>query len=155
MKKSTMTEKDLALSKEISEALVLSENNSITEKSPGDIYARHLPEGVTVSVVNQIADYNARFVPIAAHAVGVVAVKAMAENKEIVEVSGVVKMGENDKAEYLVSRSRERTDHFHGNKPVIKKGHIFVDYSVKAGKHSPLLKEVRTLISELAVKSML
>jgi hypothetical protein len=70
-----------------------------------DIYDKNLPEGLTPAVVKQLHEHNSVFASAGVHRFGVEAVKALAENKTLDQVTGTVPFGHKDTLSITTSRS--------------------------------------------------
>ena len=143
----------LALSKKIEEAVSLSDN-VIKEKDAGKVYEENLPAGLTIDLVQKINEYDAEFVAAGAHAFGSIAINAMAENKNIKEITGELKTIDKNKASYSIERSKEYTNHLQGGEKTVKYGVVTTSYEIRAGKNSGQLKAVKNELAELALSKL-
>lgn len=144
----------LALSKKIEAAVSLSDDGVIKEKDAGKVYEENLPAGVTVDLVQKVNDYDAEFVAAGAHAFGSIAINAMAENKNLKEVTGELKTVDKNKASYSIERSKEYTNHLQGGEKTVKYGVVTTSYEIRAGKNSGQLKAVKNELAELALSKL-
>jgi hypothetical protein len=126
----------------------------IKEKEPGKVYEQNLPDGLTLDLVEKINNYDTVFVAAGAHAYGNMAIKAMAENKGLKQVTGELKTIDKNKASYSVERSKEYVNHLQGGEKTTKYGVTTTSYEIKAGKNSGQLKTVKNELAELALKML-
>lgn len=123
------------------------DTGSIT--AAADTYEKTLPQGLTMDIVNQVAEHNTNFVAGATHAFGQMAMGLMSENKKLDTVIGQMTMGGEDSLNLHYTRSKEM--HVPGKDDKITKyGVTNITYEVKAGKNGGELKKVRTQLNELA-----
>lgn len=146
----------LVLSNQMKEVFDIDKNTGVGS-APDDIYKDHLPEGIDMEQVKAISNYNSNFIAAGAHAFGVLAVDAMADNKELKDASLTVPMGHKDAVTYNVNREHTYKNNFAkdpDNATVTKYGTISTCYDVKAGDLSGELKNARELIREIATDKL-
>ena len=115
-----------------------------------DTFQKTLPEGLTMEMVNKVANHNTNFVAGATHAFGTAAMQLMKDNSKLDTVIGSMNMGGEDQLSLNYMRSKEM--HIPGkDEKITKYGVTTVSYEVKAGKNGGELKKVRTELNELAL----
>ena len=150
-KKKTLNDEILALSSKIRDSVTTDSIGTVKETNPGEVYEKNLPTGITMDTVKDLGDYNSSFIAAGCYAIGEIAIEAMTKDSKIDQVTGDIRMGVKDSAEYTVSRVKNHVDQFHGGKEIEKYGHVAVSYEVKAGKNSGQLKLARQQLSEMAL----
>lgn len=150
-----LNEEIINLSKAIVEAVsVDTDTGVIKEKEPGKVYEENLPEGINIETVKRINEYDTNFICAGAHAYGTLAVQAMADNKNLKQLTGELKTVDKNKATFTVDRSREYVNHLKDGEKSVKQGAITTSYEIKAGKNSQQLKLVKNTIAELAMEKL-
>ncbi len=117
-------------------------------------YEKHLPEGLTMEVVEKVDGYNTTFIAASAHAVGKVAIEHMAKEKSLDQVSAEFQMGKKNTISHVVHRERSFTNPADPSKPITKMGDVSSVYTVHAGRNQGELKKVRNELHELAMSKL-
>jgi len=90
-------------------AILASLSGDATITSTGDIFDKTLPEGHTPESVNALCDHIVDFSASGVEALGLHAVKSMAADKKLEEVTGSVPMGRIGAVEIVTKRMIENT----------------------------------------------
>lgn len=142
------------LSKAIADDLTVDAKAS-TMAAAEDIYSKNLPEGLSMTVVDQVRDYNTAFVAAGAHAVGKIAVEAMTTHKKLDQLSVEIGMGGKDAVHYSVDRKKVTIDQIHNKgAEIVKYGVVTTGLTVGAGKNAGQLKVARAEIGALALAAL-
>lgn len=154
--KKVLSAEVLAISKAARAAISIDKTSGVAaEKEGSDLFKENLPEGLSMDTVKAVSNYKTNFVAGTAHALGTLAVEAMASNKKLEEVSASIAMGGRDKANFTVHRRREFTNRFDPNGgKVVKLAPIAVTLEERHGKNGGQLKIARAQVSELAMAKL-
>ena len=146
----------LAISKSARAAMSVDKSTGIASvKEDVDLFKENMPDTVTMEMVKAVGNYKANYIAGIGHALGQVAVEAMASNKKLDEVTGVFNMSGRDRAKFTVQRSREFVNQMNPEGPkIVKHAPITVSLQEKHGKNGGQLKAVREAIAELAMAKL-
>ena len=68
-----------------------------------------------MTVVNKVGEYNTDFVAASAHAVGQIAVKAMAKDSGYADLTATIPMGGKDSVTHTIQREKTYTNSLSGD----------------------------------------
>ncbi len=109
---------------------------------------------LTMDVVDKVDDVRTTFSAGGVHAIGTLAVDAMASNKKLERVSVEVPVGKKDVLTVAVDRHKSFTNHLTGGEATEKYAVVTSQYDFHAGKNAGQLKKARTLIAELGMEKL-
>jgi len=150
------TKTKINLEKEVLELASKIEKDLVIDKKTGlvtenkSLYEENVPEGLTVEVIEKVADYNTKFIAAGAFAFGNIAINAMASNKSLDNATATFKMIDKDSVSYNLERHKVFNNHLGNGEAIDKYGVITTSYDVRGGKNAGQLKTARKLIAEIA-----
>lgn len=142
--------------KELGNALVKAMEPDTANKSvktTDGVYEANLPEGLTMPIVTQVSEYNTDFVAASAYAFGQVAVKAMAADKTLDQLTGTIPMAGKDAVHHTIHREKTYANALGGGDPIVKQGVMVTTLETRAGKNGGQLKAARNEIGSLAAEA--
>ncbi len=122
--------------------------------SGDDVYTKHIPDGLTEDIIDQVDGYNTTFIAASARAVGNIAVEHMAKSKTLDSVTAQFDMGKHNHITHEVLREKNFPNPADTGNPITKHGAIFSVYKVYAGRNAGELKKVRAEIEEMAKEKL-
>lgn len=130
------------------------EERRIVEKTPGELYEKTLPDGVTLEEVEKIDLHRVNFVAASAYTAGKMAVDAMKNDSTIDQVTMAVQMGKGTLADFVVDRRHEQPNHLQGGDPIVIHGRVLPRLKTKAGSGNSTMKAVRAEVARLGQESL-
>ena len=129
-------------------------SDGVTDVAKG-IYVKTLPEGLTEDTVKAVSAHNGHFIAATAHAVGHLALAAMAKDKKMDTVTAHVPTIGHDYVDVAVHRQKSFVNPQDVANPIVKSGVLDVKYHVQGGvAKAGQLKHVRAALAEEAAKAL-
>ncbi len=119
-----------------------------------NLYESHLPETLTMEVVEKVNGYDVAFVAATGLAVGEMAIEHMAKEKSVEQISAEFPMGKKNGVAHVVTRERVFTNITDAKNPVHKFGDLASTLTVQAGRNQGEFKKVRTHLHELGAEQL-
>lgn len=111
------------------------------------VYDENLPEGITPEVVKKISEYDGTVVSGTVHAVGEMAVEAMAKHSGINKVTGDFTFGHRASLNIAVDRKKEVVNNFSPEREtIVKHGAVREEVHYRAGRGGGQLSAVKQAI---------
>ncbi len=117
-------------------------------------FENHLPDGMSIGTVNDVHDYETRFVSASGLAVGQMAIEAMAKDKGIEKITGSFPMGKKNEVSHTTTREKKFTNIADPKSPIHKHGDLSTTYTVYAGLNQGELKKVRAELHGIAEEQL-
>ncbi len=117
-------------------------------------YERHLPEGLSMNVIESVDGYNALYIAATAKASGEIAIEHMAKEPTLQTVTAQFQMGKKNEVSHVINREATYTNPTNPKEPIVKHGDISSKFSVYAGLNRGDLKKVRSHLQELATEKL-
>jgi hypothetical protein len=130
------------------------EKDTHTIKSEDNVYAKHLPEELTMEIVEKVNGYDVAFVAASGMAVGEMAIEQMAKEKSVDQISAEFPMGKKNSVAHVVTRERTFTNITDPSNPIHKFGDLASTLTVNAGRNQGELKKVRNYLHDIAVEQL-
>jgi hypothetical protein len=119
------------------------------------VYDANLPDGITTDTVKKLSEYDGTVVNGTIHAVGTMAVSAMAKHAGLNRVEGEFQFGHRANLNVAVNRKREVVNNFSENKEtIVKHGAISAEVHFRAGRNNSQLTAVKQTVASAAADAL-
>lgn len=125
-----------------------------TINSEHDLYSKHLPEDLSMEVVEKVNGYDIAFVAATGMAVGEMAIEKMAKEKNVEQISAEFNMGKKNSISHVVTRERTFTNITNPAEPIHKFGDLASSLTVQAGRNQGELKKVRNHLHDIGIEQL-
>ncbi len=130
------------------------DKDSHTIKAEENIYAKNLPEGLSMEVVDKVNNYDVQFVAASGLAVGEIAIQHMAKEKTVEQISAEFSMARHNSVNHVVTRERTFTNITDPSNPIPKYGDLATKVTIQAGRNQGELKKVRNTLHEMGIEQL-
>ena len=137
----------LDYSGKVKKVLTIDNQAGIVSGDLQKVYDDNLPEGVTPSIVKSITEYDGTVVSGTVHAVGELAIAAMAKHNNLNKVTGDFTFGHRASLSIGVDRRKEVVNNFSPDREVIvKHGAVSAEVQYRAGRGGAQMTAVKQAI---------